>query len=152
MSRSPGNPVTLTFDLWSWEVLFCKIVFSHVKPRNMIAIFAFISKRVAFELLLLKPTSLKQEYRWSYSKSSSNITDGFNVVKMVSCYMICQISLIFEVKLKLSCAKRWLWNYRNGFNSYLWGSFKPTPKMKVNFYLVNGIVPAVHSPYLGWVA
>ena len=25
-----GNPVTLTFDPWSWKVLFSEILFSHV--------------------------------------------------------------------------------------------------------------------------
>ena len=62
---SPDNHVILTFDLWSWEVLFRKIFISYAQPKTIITIFTLFPKILVPSLP--EPFSLKHEYRVQYS-------------------------------------------------------------------------------------
>ena len=93
---------------WPWhltcyleKVLLLEIFFSHVKPMNMITIFALFPEILAWLRTCSRshPLSPKHEYREQCTKSHCDVNDDAIVVKMVSFYIICHLAFITDLKL-----------------------------------------------------
>ena len=112
-----GHLVTrnLTFNLWSWQVLFRKSFFVYVQPKNK---FHIDSQDSGLRTYSQSHPILNMNIE---VKSSCDVTDHVIMVKMVSFYIFCHAIYISEVKLKLSCAKHGFWKFlKNRYPASQW--------------------------------
>ena len=126
MSRSPGNPETLTFDLWSWEIEFRKIFFSYVKTYNL-----NIWLRYSHSF----PDSSLRSCSRSHPPLNMNIEGTIQshaVTSLVALfYIICHQVFKPGVKLKVSWAKDEFWKIPKTVSIFeMWRSFKRKLKFK----------------------